>query len=245
MPSNRRSRRIIWHMVLLFGIAAASIACVRFALNVLRAGYASSCVGLHFSEIHLALEAYREANGHYPAAYIADKNHKPMHSWRVLLLPYLGADGADLYKRYDFNEPWDGPHNRLLANEMPVVYRCPAAAGSEPYTNYVAVVGADTAWPGEKCVSREDLRNANASGTTILVVEIADPDIQWLEPRDLSIAQAVMGVNNDRRHGISSNHPGGAYCETTDAAKFLPDTITPRELRALLTIGKGAGRGSR
>ena len=35
-----------------------------------------------------------------------------MHSWRVLLLPYL--DRSDLYKAYDFTEPWDGPNNRKL-----------------------------------------------------------------------------------------------------------------------------------
>jgi hypothetical protein len=236
MPSNRRSRRIIWRVVLLFGILGVSIGCVSVALYVLRAGYASSCVGLHYSQFHLALEAYQTAKGNLPPAYIADKNHKPMHSWRVLLLPYLGSQAADLYQRYDFNEPWDGPHNRLLANEMPVVYRCPAAAGSGPYTNYVAVVGPDTAWPGDACVSRKDLQNANALGTTILVVEIAESDIQWLEPRDLGIADATVGVNKDRRRGISSNHPGGAYCLTVDRCHFLPDNTTPDELRALLTI---------
>ena len=61
-------------------------------------------------QIALALQSYHQANGCFPPAYVADKNGKPMHSWRVLILPYLGFD--DLYKAYDFTEPWDGPNNK-------------------------------------------------------------------------------------------------------------------------------------
>ena len=43
-----------------------------------------------------------------------------MHSWRVLLLPYL--DQLELYNAYRFDEPWDGPNNRLLADRMPRHY---------------------------------------------------------------------------------------------------------------------------
>ena len=47
-------------------------------------------------EIVMAIEEYKGKNGHYPPAYIADGNGKPLHSWRVLILPFLGYDG--LYK---------------------------------------------------------------------------------------------------------------------------------------------------
>ena len=61
----------------------------------------------------MALQNYHQANGCFPPAYIADKNGKPMHSWRVLILPYL--DRTILYKAYDFTEPWDGPNNKKLS----------------------------------------------------------------------------------------------------------------------------------
>ena len=35
-----------------------------------------------------------------------------MHSWRVLILPYFCM--GDIYNQYNFNEPWNGPKNRLL-----------------------------------------------------------------------------------------------------------------------------------
>jgi ABC-type antimicrobial peptide transport system permease subunit len=40
-----------------------------------------------------------------------------MHSWRVLILPFLEADLV--YRQYNFDEPWDGPNNRLLMAQMP------------------------------------------------------------------------------------------------------------------------------
>ena len=48
----------------------------------------ADCVG-HLAQLALALENYRESYGKYPPAYIADKNGKPMHSWRVLILPFI------------------------------------------------------------------------------------------------------------------------------------------------------------
>src|SRR4051812_11083639 len=58
-------------------------------------------------QIALAMRSYQADYGCLPPAYIADAQGKPMHSWRVLLLPYL--DQAGLYDAYNFGEPWDGP----------------------------------------------------------------------------------------------------------------------------------------
>ena len=40
--------------------------------------------------IGMALISYYHEHGSYPPAYIADATGRPKHSWRVLLLPYLG-----------------------------------------------------------------------------------------------------------------------------------------------------------
>jgi hypothetical protein len=42
-----------------------------------------------------ALQAYHQANGCFPPAYITDKSGKPMHSWRVLIRPHLCEEGRD------------------------------------------------------------------------------------------------------------------------------------------------------
>ena len=99
-------------------------------------------------QISLALYNYEKANGCPLSAYIAGKNGRPMHSWRVLILPYLGDD--TLFKRYNLNEPWDGPNNKKLLDSMPGFFACPcdSDARSDNCTDYVAVVGSDAAWPG-------------------------------------------------------------------------------------------------
>src|SRR5262249_7322884 len=46
-------------------------------------------------QIGMALHSYHDKFGSFPPAYIADENGRPIHSWRVLLLPYLGQ--TELY----------------------------------------------------------------------------------------------------------------------------------------------------
>jgi len=142
-------------------------------------------------QIALALHNYRQANGCFPPACIADKNGKPMHSWRVLILPYMEEQA--LYKQYNFNEPWDGPSNKKLLASRPRGYSCPSDrdtyARRATSTSYVAVVGSDAAWPGDKPKSLTgDLSK------TIMVVEVADANIQWSEPRDVSLDALLAGT---------------------------------------------------
>jgi hypothetical protein len=100
----------------------------------------------NLKQIALALLNYEAANGCFPPAYIADKNGKPMHSWRVLILPYM--EELALYKAYNFAEPWDGPKNKKLLASCPRCYQCPADPddyGPVTQTSYVAVVGRNAA----------------------------------------------------------------------------------------------------
>jgi hypothetical protein len=64
-----------------------------------------------------ALKEYEQVHGQLapPVSYSADG--RAMHSWRVLILPYLGEH--ELYARYRLDEPWDSEHNLQLADECP------------------------------------------------------------------------------------------------------------------------------
>ena len=100
-------------------------------------------------QIGLALHLYHDDFGTFPPAYVADENGKPMHSWRVLLLPYL--DMKWLYDKYDFSVPWNSPQNLALISNAPEVFLCGSCWG-EPLTNTtaVAVTGDETFWPGDQ-----------------------------------------------------------------------------------------------
>src|SRR4030095_9667762 len=83
--------------------------------------------------------------GSFPPAYIADKNGRPMHSWRILILPFLEEQA--LFSRYNFNEPWDGPNNRKLHGTTIALFECPAdESPNRPtgMTSYVLVTGPGT-----------------------------------------------------------------------------------------------------
>jgi len=72
--------------------------------------------------ISLALHRYHDTYGCFPPAFLADENGRPMHSWRVLILPF--ADGAAIYNDYRFDEPWMG---RITANWLRESTACIAA----------------------------------------------------------------------------------------------------------------------
>src|SRR5271157_2215344 len=98
------------------------------AVNNVHDGYRGSCLN-RLLEIGLALHRYHQANGCFPPAYIADKNGKPMHSWRVLILPYMEYD--TLYRRLDLTQPWDAPKNKDLLLGQLREFTCPSDATSE------------------------------------------------------------------------------------------------------------------
>ena len=94
--------------------------------------------------------------------------------------------------RYRLDEPWDGPHNRkLLAAGNRTLFSCPSDHGSAvtSKTSYVAVAGDDTLWSGDNRRTPKDFRNLPSN--KILLIERPGSDIDWLEPRDLTVEQAL------------------------------------------------------
>jgi len=206
-------------------------------------------------QIMLALHVYHDVNKCFPPAYVADKNGKPMHSWRVLILPWLQY--GVLYDAYDFNEPWDGPNNRKLLAARPNDYVCPsddkARSPSATQTSYVAIVGANAAWTGEKSTDLKELAGKGGLAKTIMLVEVANSGIQWSEPRDLSleaIAKAAAAAPNSvgfvkhtrRTDGFFFYHDTVVYGANVGFAdgsvRFLPaGALTAKNLRDLLQVG--------
>lgn len=196
----------------------------------------SSCKG-HLAQIQLALHNYHDVYGCFPPAFIADADGKPMHSWRVLILPYL--DGSTVYRQYRFDEPWNGPHNRLLADQyVGNIFYCPGAPHCDHshFTDYVAVVGPETAFPGSRTTNLKDFQDGTEN--TILVVETANSEIHWMEPRDLRMEDMSFEVNDQARPSISSRHPQGPAVVFADQVRAyrLSSSVRAETVKALATI---------
>jgi len=197
----------------------------------------SACSG-QFKQLALALHNYHETFGSFPPAYVADAQGKPMHSWRVLILPYI--EEGELYQQYRFDEPWDGPNNSKLHSRMPRTFGCPSDAGrGAQLTSYVAVIGPHTTWPGES--SRSLPQILDGVSNSLLLVEVHNSGIHWMEPRDLHISQMAPTINARQGQGIGSGHTGGANAAWVDGGLlFLPDGLTADQVWKLITIDDGA-----
>lgn len=189
------------------------------------------------NQMQFALDNYHAAYGHYPPAYIADKDGKPIHSWRVLILPFI--EEQKLYDAYDFNEPWNGPNNSKLADKMPLRFHMPSEPLSTSVTNIVAITGPGTAFPGARSTRKEEF--IDGLDNTILLAEIAHSDINWLEPRDLNVEAMSFVANDPTRPSISCSRRRGPYVVFADSIRThqISPSLSPTALRALTTIAGG------
>ena len=107
----------------------------------------------NLKQIGLAFHNYAQVNGHFPSpALLGGEQKKFPYSWRVAILPYLEQE--PLYRQYHFDEPWDGPNNRLLLEKMPAVYSVPGPDGtpsSRTNASYYVFAGETTAWAAPRC----------------------------------------------------------------------------------------------
>jgi hypothetical protein len=191
----------------------------------------------------VAVATYTDANGHLPPAYQLGPDGRPWHSWRVLLLPFIGHE--DVFRAYRFDEPWNGPNNTRLAERRPKMYASTGNPHPDPTTTgYLAVVGAETMWPGATARTSAELKGA--SGDPILIVENNGLGVHWMEPRDLVFA--TMHFRLDHPEGVSSWYESPAVVTAGCSVQRLSKEMTPAELRAALTLtgdprpGAGSGR---
>ncbi len=150
-----------------------------------------------------ALHNYHDTYHSFPPAFVADQDGRPMHSWRVLILPFIECQ--TLYDRYDFEEPWDGPNNVQLLDEMPRSYCCPLqfspASAARGQTSYFAIVGERTAWPRDEAMILESI--ADGSSNTLLICEALDRRIPWTQPTDLDMVETMELLTFEESAGRS------------------------------------------
>jgi hypothetical protein len=185
-----------------------------------------------------ALHNYHDVYRVFPPACTHGPDGKPWHSWRVLILPFV--DEPALAKKYRFDEPWDGPDNRKLHATAIPLYRCPMEHRRVPAStaNYLAIVGPGTAWPGAESMVLDDFTDGTSN--CILLIEVANSGIHWLEPRDLKLEDLPLVVNPKSGKGISSNHVRGAHvCFADGSVHFLPNDLAADTLRKMILVNDG------
>jgi type II secretory pathway pseudopilin PulG len=197
-------------------------------------------------QIALALIRYEDAYGQFPSVYIPDKAGQPAHSWRVLLLPFLDSTAATALAKYKFTEPWNGPNNSKLRKSDPYFascprfLRCPGDRTPKAMTSYVAIAGPRTMWSPSLFVRSADVLDGLSQ--TIMVVEIAKSDIEWLEPRDLPLAELHESLHSNSQPALLASHEkggiqGGIVVFGDGHTEFLPHSISEQKLIEMLRTG--------
>ncbi len=209
-----------------------------------------------------ALRAYSDKNRVLPPAVTAGPDGKPWHSWRVLILPYLGEQA--LYDRYKFDQPWDGPDNKKLLNEMPDAYRDPAqVVQDESFTHFAACVGENAAFslvpipagqdgsPDENAPGHRAWRHfIDGASFCIMAGSVDDGRIPWTKPEDIPLADDLPPPGTARsfaapHEGFADGHPvrGGIFLfgsDTNDGdVMALTTGADPARFRAALDIRDG------
>jgi prepilin-type processing-associated H-X9-DG protein len=203
------------------------------------AGPRPTCAN-NLKQLGVGLHNYHEEYGCFPCAVEMNDEGQAMRSWRTTILPYV--EHGHLFERYKLDEPWNSTSNQSLLDEIPGGYRCPAVryAGSTE-TSYVMIVGEGTVGgePNEG-VSYKDI--TDGTSRTIMAIEVAESGIPWLEPRDVTVQEAVEYITNpaasDRKHA----HRGGVMVLMADGSVyFIGASIDPQNLTSLLLRDDGQG----
>lgn len=214
----------------------------------------------HLKQFALGFHNFEDTHNALPPAAVIGPDGKPWHSWRVLLLPFLGGAEEDaLYKQYDFSQPWDSPKNLAVAEKMPAVFRDPAREGPpDTFADYAAITGEAAIFqPGVVTMTSADDFPAcltagkkigfasiiDGTSNTILFATV-DParKIPWTKPEDIVLDDTFPGIGKPA--GIGAIHPlgdahVGLFAFADGSVQTLPDTVDTETLRKFLTRAGG------
>jgi hypothetical protein len=199
--------------------------------NSREAARRSQCIN-NLRQMALALHNYHSAHNAFPRPALSDDSEKPLLSWRVAILPYLGYQ--ELYNKFELSEPWNSPHNAALLKEMPRVYLCQNRTKVEPFTTtYRVITGRGALFENDKDFTVAAVTDGTSN--TLMVVESAAA-VPWTKPDELTFDPAAPASFC----GAGSPHPGGFNAAFADAAvRFIPNTIDLKTFRHLVTRNAG------
>jgi hypothetical protein len=171
----------------------------------------------------------------FPPPALLNEEGKPLLSWRVMLLPYMGDKYKELYSEFHLDEPWDSEHNKSLIGKMPAIYRCPRSTKADAgMTVFQVPRGPSTAFEGPNGFAIRQITDGTSK--TIGIVEVdEDHAVPWTKPEDWAFDPANPAKN------LGGHFSQMAFlamaCESSVHA--IPTATKKEALRALFTRNGG------
>ncbi len=176
-----------------------------------------------------ALQQYQNEKGIFPAPAIASADGRPLLSWRVELLPYLGY--GSLAAAFHRDEPWDSPHNQTLLAHIPSVYQSPERLDER--TNLLVPIGNSAAFHGVQ--GRAPRRWEDGLSNILLLLEVDNElAVPWTAPQDWTVepTQPLRGLGTLRGDGFFA-----AWADSQIA--MIPTNLPVESARAMFTVDGG------
>lgn len=168
-----------------------------------------------------------------PAKRHRDENAKPLLSWRVHILPFVGEQV--LYNEFHLDEPWNSEHNLKLIEKMPDVYASDASAVAQDAlpagrTTTLAPVGEGTIFGQDKATQFLHVIDGTSNTVAVLIV---DPEraVPWTAPRDFQFD------SNDPLKGVRIGDDAQWHCAFADGSTHvLPADINAETVLRLFQM---------
>ena len=203
------------------------VAAIRAAFEKAKAGRGPADKINSLKQIGLAFHNFHDVFQHFPALDgIGNAQAKRGLSWRVQLLPFL--EEAALYNEFNFDEPWDSPHNKALLPRMPKVY------GDDPEGKTRMHVFTGNGAPFEKERGRGIRDYTDGTSNTLMVVEAGESTADfWTKPEGLPFDPdkplAALGNVDEKFPALL----------TDGSVRMLPRDLPAAEFAKLVMLADG------
>jgi hypothetical protein len=235
-PPERPPQFRIVHLLIAMAVVAVVLGFAVPAWRALLEQEVQFQSGNNLKHMGVALHNYHDIYGTFPPAFVEDSAGNRMHSWRVLISAVIVSSSFNA--SYDFSQPWNAVRNQSLPHEALVsgCYDSPRDNSPPGMTNYVAIVGPGTMWPGEKGMTIGEI--TDGTSRTLMLVEVHNSNIHWMEPRDLPIEELEAWLNPKHQPTLAGT--GGMLILRADASvEVLPPDATLKTLKAMITPAAG------
>ncbi|MDX1962754.1 MAG: DUF1559 domain-containing protein [Pirellulales bacterium] len=244
-------------LMVVIAIIGLLVALLFAGLQAARSAAHKTRCGNNLRQIGLALVAYHDAHKQFPPGGIEWRskptdNDRRQHAWSALVLPFL--EETPLYRRIDFELPFDHPDNAPAAMTVVPVYLCPASLRGEPLArgrgacDYGGIYGERISRPNDPprgiLIYDQAFRARQITdglSHTIIVGEDSQfTDGQWINGRNIFDQAFAINAAPPFENDIRSGHPRGAQVVLADASvHFLREELSLRTLAALCTRAEG------
>jgi len=183
------------------------------------------------TQFALAMQNYEGSYLHFPAPAVVGKKGEPLLSWRVTVLPYVGA--TPLYYQFKLDEPWDSEHNAkvLKDNPMPPAFALPGVTKpGDKETHFRVFVGGGAVFEPLKPTK---LAAFSGDMSHTVLVATAAMAVPWTKPDELVYDPKASGADLMKLLLLAGDGCTVGMCDGT--TRFVPGGIDEATLKYLIT----------